>query len=90
MQVGKEHHRYMVRQYCNKQRRCRRSNTNSSDGANYCWKSNPPWFTEADCMLKQIASRKFIVTILSPYFLADCIGIIGLLSKSLQRANITY
>ena len=41
-------------------------------------------------LLKQIASRKFIATILSPYFLADCIGIIGLLSKSLQRANITY
>ena len=41
-------------------------------------------------MLKQIASRKFIATALSPYFLAECIGIIGLVSKSLQRANITY
>ena len=41
-------------------------------------------------MLKQIASCKFIATALSPYFLAECIGIIGLVSKSLQRANITY
>ena len=38
-------------------------------------------------LLKQIASYKFIAT---THFLADCIGIIGILSKSLQRANITY
>ena len=41
-------------------------------------------------LLKQIASCKCIATILSTHFLADCIGITGLLSKSLQRANITF